>query len=339
MSGRIRTVKPEWLEDELLALASPEARVLSIGLMLLADDHGNGRANPTLLAGQVFPGKPLELAAGALVELRGIRFVSLYEVDGQTYFTIRNWDKHQRVDKRGKNRVPVPSEATARKLDVLSSPVLARELFPTSQEIPGEIPASCASEVVVQVVIGATGPDPGLGPTGGTPPRSSPAEPDSGVQACVAVASEDPAAALPPEERDLVAMSEKMLRNRGGFMSAFGDTHTWPEIRAICQAFLETWGRADEPKHGGDPRARVILERLAEGIPVERLVLAVQRSKFADYMREKQSNQALMTILRDAAQVDKFCALTALPRKTGASRAPQPEAESGGWQAPVEKRS
>jgi hypothetical protein len=338
MSGRIRTVKPEWLEDELLALASPEARVLSIGLMLLADDHGNGRANPTLLAGQVFPGKPLELAAGALVELRGIRFVSLYEVDGQTYFTIRNWDKHQRVDKRGKNRVPLPSEANARKLDVFSSPVLAREFPPTSQEIPGGIPASCASEVVVQVMVGATGPDLGPGQPGPpAEPRSS--DPDSGVQPCAVAAPRtqpDPADAPPPEERDLVAMSEKMLRNRGGFMSAFGDTHTWPEIRAICQAFQDTWGRVDEPRHGGDPRARVILERLAEGIPVERLVLAVQRSKFADYMREKQSNQALMTILRDAAQVDKFCALTALPRKASAGRAPQPE--GGNWKAPVENR-
>lgn len=109
MSGRIRTLKPEWLEDERLAMGSSDARVLSIALVLLADDHGNGRANPVQLAGSVFPGKPLETLAKALEYLASF-FVTLYEVDGQSYFSIRNWAKHQRVDKPGKPKVPLPSE-------------------------------------------------------------------------------------------------------------------------------------------------------------------------------------------------------------------------------------
>jgi len=108
VSRRIRTIKPEWLEDELLALASSDARVLSIALILIADDYGNGRANSVQLAGQVFPGKSMEICSNAVAELVRINFVSLYEVDGQRYFSIRNWRKHQKIDRPGKNKVPLP---------------------------------------------------------------------------------------------------------------------------------------------------------------------------------------------------------------------------------------
>ncbi len=106
MSGRIRTIKPEWLDDEKLALSSPEARVLSVALILLADDHGNGRAAIPLLAGRVFPGKDLAVTEKALSELLGW-FVNTYEVSGQSYYHLRNWSKHQRIRFRGDPRVPI----------------------------------------------------------------------------------------------------------------------------------------------------------------------------------------------------------------------------------------
>jgi hypothetical protein len=105
--SRIRSVKPEWLEDELV-FASSDARVLSIALILLADDYGNGRAHPVYLLSRAFPGKVPDTLANALEELRNLRFVTLYEVDGQKYFSIRNWNKHQRVDKPGKAIIPGP---------------------------------------------------------------------------------------------------------------------------------------------------------------------------------------------------------------------------------------
>lgn len=105
---RIRTIKPEWLDDERLVLADSDARVLSIALILLADDYGRGRANRTVLEARVFPGKIPGTLAKALDTLRTLNFVLLYEVDGQSYFTIRNWTKHQKVDKPGKPQVPEP---------------------------------------------------------------------------------------------------------------------------------------------------------------------------------------------------------------------------------------
>lgn len=122
MSGRIRTVKPEWLEDELLAAASDEARVLSVALMLMADDYGRGRASlATVAAGAwryqlerddgAHAPEILARASRALRELVAIRFVTVYEVSGQRYFAIRTWAKHQRVDRPSKPRIPEPPTA------------------------------------------------------------------------------------------------------------------------------------------------------------------------------------------------------------------------------------
>lgn len=121
MTGRIRTVKPEWLEDELLASASDEARVLSVALILMADDYGNGRAALASIAsgtwrfqmeengGEKAP-EVLAKASRGLRELVAIRFVELYDIGKQRYFAIRNWKRHQRVDKPGKPHVPGPED-------------------------------------------------------------------------------------------------------------------------------------------------------------------------------------------------------------------------------------
>lgn len=122
MTGRIRTIKPEWLEDELLAGASNEARVLSVALILMADDYGRGRANIATIAADAWrfamakddgahAAKVLAMASRAFRELLAIRFVIEYEVDRQQYFAIRNWNKHQKVDRPSKPRIPAPTEA------------------------------------------------------------------------------------------------------------------------------------------------------------------------------------------------------------------------------------
>jgi hypothetical protein len=118
MSGRIRSLKPEWLDDEPLMACSDAARVLSAALLLLADDYGNGRASDLYLGSKVFPGKRLEKIKSALKELTSIRYLQTYEVDNQRYFSIRNFRKHQKIDKVGKPRVPAPLE---KKFDECSS--------------------------------------------------------------------------------------------------------------------------------------------------------------------------------------------------------------------------
>jgi hypothetical protein len=108
--GRIRTVKPEWLEDELLLRAGLGARVLSVSLLLIADDYGRGRFIEPVLAAQVFPFEtdPSRAFHESFMRLSQMGFVGVYEVRGQRYFEIRNWEKHQRVMHPGKPHVPAP---------------------------------------------------------------------------------------------------------------------------------------------------------------------------------------------------------------------------------------
>lgn len=138
MAGRIRSVKPEWLEDERIASLSSDARVLSIALLLLADDHGRGRAHPTYIAAHVFANSQESLATASrtIRELFATGFVDLYTVRGQSYFAIRNWTKHQRVDKPGAPRVPAPEEAeSSGNSSFANHSRIIRESFATSQEI------------------------------------------------------------------------------------------------------------------------------------------------------------------------------------------------------------
>lgn len=115
MSGeRIRSVKPDWLEDEKLASVSDSARMVSIALIVLSDDYGRGRANRLYLCSRIWPYStrdPRETLASlesALQELLDTGFIRLYSVGGQGYFAVRNWAKHQKVDRPGKPRVPEP---------------------------------------------------------------------------------------------------------------------------------------------------------------------------------------------------------------------------------------
>lgn len=110
-------MKPEWLEDELMGGASDEARLLSVALMLMADDYGRGRASAGAIAAGAWRYQlerddgadapaVLAKAARALRELVAMRFVETYEVQRQRYYAIRNWTKHQKVDRPGSPRVP-----------------------------------------------------------------------------------------------------------------------------------------------------------------------------------------------------------------------------------------
>lgn len=150
--GRIRTVKPEWAEDEVMVMASPAARAMSICLMVYADDYGRNRCNAKMIACRFFPGHPDE-GTSALDELEEIGFIHRYVVKGQTYYEIVNWERHQRVDRPGKPVVPPPSETHA-----------------NSQEFPG-IPRKKTETLATD--LGPRTKDLGRGPGGGGPPKKS----------------------------------------------------------------------------------------------------------------------------------------------------------------------
>lgn len=147
MSRRIRTLKPEWLDDEKLARASRDARLLSAALLLLADDYGNGRAAPVWITMQVYgyemetSGDPREIIASvsrALRELVEIGYLRLYIVGDQHYFGVVNWAKHQKVDHPGPPRVPGPDAGKPASPEALREPVAKASREPREPLAPDQ---------------------------------------------------------------------------------------------------------------------------------------------------------------------------------------------------------
>lgn len=130
--ARIRTIKPEILEDEKTAGLSDSAFRLFLAMIFLADDHGNLRTDDRWLGGQVWwaRGNPPRVSE-CLREVAEADLIVVYQVRDQVYAHIRSWDKHQRIDNRGKARVPLPSEG---------SPILAEFLRGNSRKSAGPRP-------------------------------------------------------------------------------------------------------------------------------------------------------------------------------------------------------
>jgi hypothetical protein len=319
MSGRIRTVKPEWLEDELLALASSDARVLSIALMLLADDYGNGRANVVLLAGQAFPGKVLETTASALAELVKIRFVALYEVDGQRYFTIRNWAKHQRVDKPGKPRVPGPSGKTPVSEPIHDIPATAPETRSNPPGVVENVPATRGSDPL-PLQVG----DPGLGTGPGPVPPPAP-PPDA-----------EPSPQLAPAD-EFAEECRKWLRSP--FEASFGQPTKHPLVQRIATAWSKPFGvglvrMIDNPARSPDLKA--ILEAFAAGYSVEELVAAADFAAtdpwIAEVRRGGDGGPSAFTLpVLDVLLKTKGSGKNR-PAKTRKGGPPQPDHGKTGWE-------
>ena len=110
MAGRIRSIKPEVLEDEVAASLSDSAWRLWVSSWVLADDHGNVRAGSKYLGAHVWQDSTRDVDKD-VEELVQKGLWDPYAVKGQRYAHIHAWNKHQRVDNAGKPRVPMQSEA------------------------------------------------------------------------------------------------------------------------------------------------------------------------------------------------------------------------------------
>lgn len=113
MAGRIRTIKPEILDDEAACGLSDAAWRLWVSSWVLADDHGRFRAGGRYLAAQVWQDTSrAAVAEAAIEELVRRRFIRRYQVEDQLYAEIKpkGWRAHQKIHNPGQPRVPVPSE-------------------------------------------------------------------------------------------------------------------------------------------------------------------------------------------------------------------------------------
>ena len=127
MPGRIRTIKPEILEDEKTAGLDDAAFRLFVALILLADDHGNGRATPKWLDLQIWWARDASRdIRESLASLSGCGLIQLYEADGQHYYHLPGWAKNQKVDHPSKGRVPAPPNESNRGVAAIPRETLAK---------------------------------------------------------------------------------------------------------------------------------------------------------------------------------------------------------------------
>jgi hypothetical protein len=104
--GRIRTVKPEFFQDEELSSLPEITHLLAGGLLCYSDDDGYFNANHGLVKAAIFPLRESSVSIhDMLMQLASIGFIRLGKaVDGKHYGQVVKFSQHQRVNR------PTPSK-------------------------------------------------------------------------------------------------------------------------------------------------------------------------------------------------------------------------------------
>lgn len=114
MSGRprIRTIKPEFWQDESVGELSRDARLLLIGLITMADDEGRLRLLTASVLGHAYPydDDAARRLPAWLGEIERSGIVLFYESDGKRYAAFRHWRRHQRVNRARPSVLPAPPD-------------------------------------------------------------------------------------------------------------------------------------------------------------------------------------------------------------------------------------
>jgi hypothetical protein len=149
MARRIRSLKPELLDDEKIANLSDTAFRVWVACVLMSDDYGTFRADPRLIDKNVYWAAIAERSVPvALSELQASGMVRFYAVRGQTYGQFVNWSKHQRVDNAGKTGALPGPEFAERMVDFVprGDANTASPRFAASQTGPAANAFSVAAE-------------------------------------------------------------------------------------------------------------------------------------------------------------------------------------------------
>jgi hypothetical protein len=109
---RIRSVKPDFWNDDVTGLMSAEVALFFIGLWNWADDEGRFRWDPVLIRAAIDPfdakfGGPATISR-RLEDLARLRRIVRYEVDGRVLGYIPSATEHFNVNRPTKSKLPKP---------------------------------------------------------------------------------------------------------------------------------------------------------------------------------------------------------------------------------------
>jgi hypothetical protein len=110
---RIRSIKPEFFEDEELSALPPFARLLFIGTWLMADKNGVLENRPRLIQAKVFPydSSGSSDVSRLIPQLIQGGFLVPFEADGKPWLWIPTFKRHQRItgtESTNESRNPLP---------------------------------------------------------------------------------------------------------------------------------------------------------------------------------------------------------------------------------------
>ncbi len=104
--ARIRSIKPDFFHDELIASWPHVSRLAYIGLWVEADDEGRLRASSSYLRTRLFPYDNRINMERVLQPIVNAGRLVLYAVDGQTYGQLPKFEKHQYINRPKKSKLP-----------------------------------------------------------------------------------------------------------------------------------------------------------------------------------------------------------------------------------------
>jgi hypothetical protein len=112
--ARMRTIKPGFFTNDVLAEVEPLGRILFAGLWTLADRAGRLEDRPRKIKVEILPYDECDIES-LLAQLAERRFITRYDVNGTHYIQIRAFDKHQCPNiKETPSTIPPPPDAEVR---------------------------------------------------------------------------------------------------------------------------------------------------------------------------------------------------------------------------------
>lgn len=112
--ARIRSVKPEICESEIMASCSAEVERTFVRLWTHCDDQGRAKDHPQLIKSALFPlhdDVTAETVDAHLSTLAEKGLIDRYEVDGVRYLVVTSWHEHQKPQKPRASKLPGPPPA------------------------------------------------------------------------------------------------------------------------------------------------------------------------------------------------------------------------------------
>jgi hypothetical protein len=104
--ARIRTIKPEFWQNEQLAGLPEHARLLAIALLNHSDDEGYFLASPQLVRAACFPFEEhSKNVLRSIQELSSIGYIEVRDSSGKAIGRVCKFLDHQRIDKAQKSKL------------------------------------------------------------------------------------------------------------------------------------------------------------------------------------------------------------------------------------------